>query len=74
MIRNTKTEFQIIGNEKDFLKFYHANFLEPLDKSDIQWLSLSQFQARGWCPVFVADFLKEAERRRVFFSPSEGVV
>ena len=35
MIINTKKEFQIIGNEKDFLKFYHANFLEPLDKSDV---------------------------------------
>ena len=35
MIINTKREFLIIGNEKEFLKFYHANFLEPLNKSDI---------------------------------------
>jgi len=35
MIINTKKDFQIIGSEKDFLKFYHANFLEPLDKSDL---------------------------------------
>lgn len=36
MIINTKREFLIIGNEKEFLKFYHANFLEPLDKSNIE--------------------------------------
>ena len=36
MIINTKREFLIIGNEKEFLKFYYANFLEPLDKSDIK--------------------------------------
>jgi len=35
MIINAKKDFVIIGNEKDFLKFYHANFLEPLDKSPI---------------------------------------
>ena len=36
MIINAKDQFLIIGNEKDFLKFYHANFLEPLDKSSIE--------------------------------------
>lgn len=36
MIINVKREFLIIGNEDDFLKFYHANFLEPLDKSEIK--------------------------------------
>ena len=36
MIENSKKELVIIGNEKDFLKFYHANFLEPLDKSPVE--------------------------------------
>ena len=36
MIINTKREFLIIGNEKEFLKFSHANFLETLDKLDIE--------------------------------------
>ena len=35
MIINTKKEFQILGTEETFIKFYHANFLEPLDKSHI---------------------------------------
>jgi len=36
MIENSKKELVIIGNEKDFLKFYQANFLEPLDKSPVE--------------------------------------
>jgi len=36
MIENSKKEVVIIGNEKDFLKFYQANFLEPLDKSPVE--------------------------------------
>jgi len=46
MIINTKKEFQIIGNEKDFLKFYHANFLEPLDKSDVDLKILTNSSTR----------------------------
>ena len=46
MIRNTKNEFQLIGNEKDFLKFYHANFLEPLDKSDLELKILTNSSTR----------------------------
>ena len=36
MILNSKNELFVIGNEKDFLKFYQANFLELLDKSTIE--------------------------------------
>jgi len=36
MIKNSKKELVIIGNEKDFLKFYHANFLDPLDNSPVE--------------------------------------
>jgi len=36
MILSSKKELVIIGNEKDFLKFYQANFLEPLDKSPVE--------------------------------------
>ena len=46
MIMNTKKEFKIIGNEKDFLKFYHANFLEPLDKSEIELKILTNSSTR----------------------------
>jgi len=36
MIENSKKEIVMIGNEKDYLKFYQANFLEPLDKSPVK--------------------------------------
>ena len=48
MIINTKKEFQLIGNEKDFLKFYHANFLEPLDKSDIELKILTNYTSSNF--------------------------
>ena len=36
MIANSKKEFLIIGNEKDFLKFYQTNILESLNKSPVE--------------------------------------
>jgi len=36
MIVNSKNELFIIGNEKDFLKFYQASFLESLDKYTVE--------------------------------------
>jgi len=36
MIANSKKELVIIGNERDFLKFYQADFLEPLNKSQVE--------------------------------------
>ena len=35
MIVNTTKEFLGLGSEKDFLKFYHSSFFEPLDNSKI---------------------------------------
>ncbi|MDH3677102.1 MAG: TrmB family transcriptional regulator [Nitrosopumilus sp.] len=46
MIINTKEDFQIIGSEKDFLKFYHTNFLESLDKSDFKLKILTNSSTR----------------------------
>ncbi len=64
MIINTKNEFQIIGNEKDFLKFYHANFLEPLDKSEIDLQILTDSSSRT---LYVFD---EIDRTNVKKIPS----
>jgi sugar-specific transcriptional regulator TrmB len=64
MIINTKKEFQIIGNEKDFLKFYHANFLEPLDKSDVELKILTNSSSRT---LYVFD---EIDRTNVKKIPS----
>ena len=64
MIINAKKEFQIIGNEKDFLKFYHANFLEPLDKSEINLKILTDSSSRT---LYVFD---EIDRTNVKKIPS----
>jgi sugar-specific transcriptional regulator TrmB len=64
MIINSKKEFQIIGNEKDFLKFYHANFLEPLDKSEIDLKILTNSSSRT---LYVFD---EIDRTNVKKIPS----
>ncbi len=36
MITNTKNELLILGSEKDFMKFYHAGFLELITDSKIE--------------------------------------
>ena len=62
MIINTKKDFQIIGNEKDFLKFYHANFLEPLDKSEVQLQILTNSSART---LYVFDDIDKTKVKKI---------
>ncbi len=62
MIINTKREFLIIGNEKDFLKFYHANFLEPLDKSDIKLKVLTNSSERT---LYVFDDIDRTKVKKI---------
>jgi len=35
MISTAKKEFTVLGSEKDFLKFYHSDFLAPLENSEV---------------------------------------
>jgi sugar-specific transcriptional regulator TrmB len=63
MIINTKREFLIIGNEKAFLKFYHENLLEPLDKSEIKFKVLTNCSERA---LYVFD---EIDRTKVKKTP-----
>jgi len=35
MINTAKKEFTVLGSEKDFLKFYHSDFLAPLENSEV---------------------------------------
>ena len=44
MIESTKSEFLIIGAEKDFLRFYHSNFFEGIDNEKIKMLRNGQWQ------------------------------
>ncbi len=47
MISNTKQEFLVLGSEKDFLKFYHSDFFEPLDKSKVELKLLTGTSAKS---------------------------
>jgi sugar-specific transcriptional regulator TrmB len=41
MILNTKKECRILGSEKDFMKFYHANFLDAFEDHQIDYKLLT---------------------------------
>lgn len=62
MIINAKKDFQIIGSEKDFLKFYHANFLEPIDKSEIDLKILTSSSSRT---LYVFDEIDRTNVKRL---------
>ena len=62
MIINTRKEFLITGNEKEFLKFYHANFLEPLDKSDIKLQILTSSSERS---LYVFDDIDKTKVKKI---------
>jgi len=36
-----KKECRILGSEKDFVKFYHANFLDVLEEQNIDYKLLT---------------------------------
>lgn len=65
MIINVKKEFLILGSEKDFLKFYHANFLEPLDWKPIDLKFLTSSSERT---MYIFD---EVDRTKVKRLPSQ---
>ena len=62
MIINTSREFQIIGTEKDFLKFYNANFLESFDKSDIKLKILTDSSERT---IYVFDEIDRTKVKKI---------
>ncbi len=66
MIINAKNEFLLTGNEQELLKFYHANFLEPLDKSDIKLKVLTNSSERT---LYVFD---DMDRKKVKKIPSSA--
>lgn len=41
MILNAKKECRVLGSEKDFMKFYHANFLDALEEHKIDYKLLT---------------------------------
>ncbi len=47
MILNAKKECRILGSEKDFMKFYHANFLDALEEHKIDYKLLTPISKKS---------------------------
>ena len=47
MILNAKSECRILGSEKDFIKFYHANFLDALEEQKIDYKLLTSITEKS---------------------------
>jgi len=65
MISNTNNEFLIIGSEKDFLRFYHANLLETLGKSELKFKILILSSEK------ILDIFNEVQKQNVRELPSD---
>lgn len=66
MINNSKEEFLVLGSEKDFLKFYHSDFLNPLDNAEVNLKLLTSSSDRT---MYIFD---EVDRNKVKRLP-EGI-
>ncbi|MGI0087200.1 MAG: TrmB family transcriptional regulator [Nitrosotalea sp.] len=62
MVTNTKKEFIILGSEKDFLKFYHSDFFEPLDKAEIDLKLLTSSSDRS---MYIFDCIDRSKVRKM---------
>ncbi|MGB6463970.1 MAG: helix-turn-helix domain-containing protein [Nitrosotalea sp.] len=62
MIINTKNQFLILGSEKDFLKFYHSDFFEPLDKGKIDLKILTSSSEKS---MYIFDDIDRSKVRKM---------
>src|SRR6478736_10015889 len=65
MVNTAESEFLVLGSEKDYLKFYHADFFEPLSKSDVDYKILATASDRA---TYIFD---ELDRNIVKTVPSD---
>src|SRR6202158_3421993 len=65
MVNTAESEFLALGSEKDYLKFYHADFFEPLSKSDVDYKILATASDRA---TYIFD---EVDRNKVRTVPSD---
>ena len=62
MLSNTKNEFLILGCEKDFLRFYHANFLDIIKNSSIDYKLLTSTSEKAW---YIFDDIDKSKVRQL---------
>lgn len=63
LILNTKKEFLALGSEKDFLRFYHSNFFEQLDKNDIELKLLTSTSDKS---MYIFDDIDRSKVRKMY--------
>jgi len=65
MVNTVESEILVLGSEKDYLKFYHADFFEPLSKSAVKYKILASLSDRS---MYIFD---EVDRNQVRMVPSD---
>jgi len=65
MVNTVESNILVLGSEKDYLKFYHADFFEPLSKSDTKYKILASLSDRS---MYIFD---EVDRNQVRMVPSD---
>ena len=70
MISRTEGEFLILGCEKDFMKFYHSNFLEIFENNSINFKFLSSTSEKGW---YIFDELDKSKVKRLSSSVKDNL-
>ena len=62
MILTAKKECRILGSEKDFMKFYHANFLDALEEHQIDYKLLTPISKKS---KYIFDDLNKSKIRKL---------
>jgi len=70
MILNTKKECRILGSEKDFMKFYHANFLDALEEHQIDYKLLTPVSKKS---KYIFDDLDQSKIKKLCSSVKENL-
>ena len=70
MILNAKKECRILGSEKDFMKFYHANFLDALEEQKIDYKLLTPISNKS---KYIFDDIDKSKIKRLCSSVKENL-
>ena len=70
MILNAKNECRILGSEKDFMKFYHANFLDALEEHQVDYKLLTPISKKS---KYIFDDLDKSKIKKLCSSVKESL-
>ncbi|MFQ5781744.1 MAG: TrmB family transcriptional regulator [Nitrosopumilus sp.] len=70
MILNAKSECRILGSEKDFMKFYHANFLDALEEHQVDYKILTSISKKS---KYIFDDLDKSKVKKLCSSVKENL-